>query len=105
VLAMIAGALKGTLRRQDSLARWGGEEFLVLMPETGLDSARTVAERLRHAVASHRLALGSQALSVTMTVGVSELRPGERFDQCVARADCALIRGKLGGRDRVEVGA
>jgi diguanylate cyclase (GGDEF)-like protein len=105
VLAMIAGALKATVRRQDSLARWGGEEFLVLLPDTDLAAARAVAERLRSAVALHHLALGAQALSVTMTVGVSELRLGERFDDCVARADAALIRGKIGGRDRVEMGA
>ncbi|NBD19164.1 diguanylate cyclase [Aquabacterium fontiphilum] len=101
VLRAVAQALREGVREIDHVARWGGEEFLVLLPGTEVAEAEQVADRLREAV--QRLEAGPRAgaLAVTMTFGVSVLRPGEGVEQALARADQALYRGKEAGRNRV----
>lgn len=102
-LAHVAGKLAATARDSDLVARWGGEEFLVLCPATGPDQAVALAERLRRAVAEQPVAIGpAAAWPVTISVGVAGWRPDdERPDAAIARADRALYAAKGGGRDRV----
>ncbi len=101
VLQAVAALLRDAVRAQDTVARWGGEEFILLLPETGLEPAGVVAEKCRLAVEGAVVRCGSQDLRITMTFGVSALAPGESIDDCTRRADEALYRGKELGRNRV----
>jgi diguanylate cyclase (GGDEF)-like protein len=104
VLAACAQRLQAQLRHNDGIARWGGEEFLVWLPATGLVDARRVAEKLRLALADSPLALpGSASLPVTLSAGIALLADGETVEQALARADRALYRAKAEGRNRVAV--
>jgi diguanylate cyclase (GGDEF)-like protein len=91
------------LRLPDILARFGGEEFVILLPDTGLVEARQVAERIRHEIETH----GDKALpryTVSLGVAVAQGRSGDAADTeaLIAQADAALYRAKQGGRNRVE---
>ncbi|MBL4610242.1 GGDEF domain-containing protein [Halopseudomonas sp.] len=105
VLARVSTVLAQTLREQDFIGRWGGEEFLVVLPGTGLVQAIQTAERIRCAVETHSWVFEDLEVSVTVSVGVSQYRAGEDLSAVVARADLALYEGKRLGRNRVEVGA
>jgi diguanylate cyclase (GGDEF)-like protein len=102
-LMTVSDLLRNQLRENDSIARWGGEEFLILMPDTSIDSANEIAGRIRNSIAAAQLKLGKANLPLTMTMGVSEIRPGETIDACISRADQALYRGKQSGKNRVMV--
>lgn len=102
VLTAVAAALADGVRNHDSVGRFGGEEFLVLLPETGIAEAVTVAERLRCAVAA--LAFPElDALEVRLSLGVAEARGVDATgaDALMAAADDALYQAKRSGRDRV----
>ena len=105
VLRAIAQVLRDGVREADLVARWGGEELLVLLPRTSLDEARQVAERLRAGVQALTAVAGpqGQALDITLglTLGATELRPGESVEQALKRVDQALYEGKQSGRNRV----
>ncbi|WP_333785213.1 GGDEF domain-containing protein [Thermocrinis sp.] len=104
VLKVFADVLKGVVRQSDICARMGGEEFAVLLPNTGLDEARVLAERIRSAVASRPVEYDHKVILVTTSIGVSEFRSGmESIDDLIKEADIALYRAKEGGRNRVEV--
>jgi diguanylate cyclase (GGDEF)-like protein len=103
VLRAVSAALRTELRDGDAIARWGGEEFLVVLPGADARNARRLAERLREQVASLRIAHAHTSFGVTMTLGVACLLPGESSEQAIARADTALYDGKREGRDRVVV--
>ena len=100
VLVVLAGLIRAGIRATDSLARWGGEEFVVLSPELIVDEAVGLAERLRSAAGAYEY---SFAGGVTVSLGVAQHRVGETPDELFARADEALYKAKEGGRDRVEV--
>lgn len=90
-------------RSGDHVCRWGGEEFLVLLPQTDMATARSVAHRLRALVEETPLALPSgDQLRITVTVGLARLAPGEPLQAAVRRADEALYRGKTAGRNQVQ---
>jgi diguanylate cyclase (GGDEF)-like protein len=102
VLQAVSRALADGLRQVDAIARWGGEEFLIMLPDTAAAEAAQVAERLRQRVESQRVALpGAHALHTTVTLGVATVNPQESVEQTIARADAALYRGKHEGRNRV----
>ena len=104
VLKAFAQAAVATLRTGDSLARWGGEEFLLLMPDTKLHEALAAIERINHAARALRFEAINPALRLTFSAGVAAATlPHERFDDAIARADAAMYRAKAAGRDRVEV--
>ena len=96
-LVTTAVVLRQAVREADTVARWGGEEFLVVLPDTALHAALGVADRARAALADAAWPGGA---AVTMTLGVSQWRDGETVAEAVARADEALYRGKHAGRDR-----
>ena len=102
VLIDIARLMHGNVRATDTVGRWGGEEFLVILPDTGLESAAQVAEKLRLAIATHRF---PSVEHKTASFGVAEMRPNESIKELIARADLALYRAKEDGRNRVEMGA
>src|SRR5690606_11598996 len=74
VLTEVASALNTTIRGQDVAARWGGEEFILLLPETGLEEAAALAERLRLAIERIRLPRDEDIITVTASFGVAERR-------------------------------
>ena len=97
----VAQLLASAVRPQDLLARYGGEEFVVLLPEGDVQTAGTIAERLRQTVATARHDSGAPALPpVTISIGVASRQPGDTLDALLARADQALYRAKDTGRDR-----
>lgn len=102
VLVEVAAALRRSTREQDIVARWGGEEFLVVLPDSGPEAAAAVGERIRRETLRTCAAGAGLPTPVTLTIGVVVHRNGETFGDAVGRADRALYRGKEAGRDRVE---
>ncbi len=100
-LRAVAETCKAQLRSVDALGRLGGEEFAVLLPEAPIDSAMAVAEKLRAAIAAIRLPGVSGDLRMTASLGVAEGEPDESLELTLHRADQAMYRAKLAGRDRV----
>ncbi len=103
VLKAVAQVFSGTVRQMDHVARWGGEEFLIVLPGTGGDEALAAAERLRAQVAAHVCQSAKGPIPVTMTLGLAEMRTGDTVEQLISRADQALYEGKQAGRNRVVV--
>ena len=104
VLQQVVASLGHAMRTVDRLGRYGGEEFLVLLPETTLDEARLVAERMRQAVAERPAAPGLPAC--TVSIGAAAVLPGDAgLDAVLSRADAALYEAKRLGRNRVELAA
>jgi len=104
VLAEVARRLRVAARPVDSVARFGGEEFVVVLPDCDDAGARAVAERLRRRVGDSPIAVGQAArIPVTCSVGVATLQADETADVMLTRADIALYDAKSDGRDRVVV--
>ncbi len=101
VLAAVAARLRADLKGEETAARWGGEEFLLVWPEVPLAAAEERANGLRRALATTPLYEG--APSVTLSFGLVEYSGLDPLDACLIRADKALYRAKERGRDRVEV--
>jgi diguanylate cyclase (GGDEF)-like protein len=100
-LQAVAGALQSAVRKPDAVGRYGGEEFAVLLPETGLEEAAGTAERLRLAVEELEIAVKGGTLRITASVGVASAPPLEldRPEALIQAADAALYRAKDGGRN------
>jgi diguanylate cyclase (GGDEF)-like protein len=101
VLVGFARYVKNSIRVSDLVARFGGEEFVILLPETAAPQARAMAERIRKALATMDLLDGRHF--VTASFGVSQFRPQDETPEFIKRADEALYRAKQGGRNRVVV--
>jgi diguanylate cyclase (GGDEF)-like protein len=101
VLIGVADTLRERLRSQDFIARWGGEEFLFLLPETDESGALIAAEKIRNAIEESTMEWEGKQLNVTMTFGVAPLDPAVGIDESISRADDALYTGKQAGRNRV----
>lgn len=104
VLRSAAAAIRANLRAQDVVARWGGEEFILLLPETAEAGGVRAAEFVREQVAASPIALAAGPLRLTLSFGVSEHRAERNLDATLAAADRALYRAKEGGRNRVLAG-
>ena len=104
ILVSMSNILRDSIRDQDSIARWGGEEYLILLPNTALSEAIMVAGRLGEIVGSKTLRAGEDDIPMSMTFGVCEYDPEEGIDACINRADNALIKGKQAGKNRVVSG-
>lgn len=100
VLRAFAQALRGFLRSADFCARFGGEEFVVVLPETSLETALEVGERIRAGIAKSRL-LSNQGLSVTVSIGVATIETSQSTSELIAAADAALYLSKNEGRNLV----
>ena len=105
VIVAVANALRARLRPTDLVSRYGGEEFLIILPDTDRDQGRLVADRVRQAVAECELAIeGSPALTtVTISLGGACLVAGQSMADLVATADKALYASKHDGRNRVTI--
>ncbi len=101
VLITLSHKLCNGLREQDSVARWGGEEYLILLPNTRQPEAVMVAGRIGKLVSSESQRIGNSDIQLTMTFGVSEFDPDEGIDDCIARADQAMLSGKKSGKNRI----
>jgi diguanylate cyclase (GGDEF)-like protein/hemerythrin-like metal-binding protein/PAS domain S-box-containing protein len=102
VLRIFAEVTSSCLRIGDLLGRWGGEEFLILLPDTGPSDAEQVSERIRASLEARSFADG---VRITASFGVVAQRPGENFAALVARADAAMYQAKQTGRNRVSTNA
>lgn len=105
VLQGIARVLVSVARKSDFVARWGGEEFVLALPQTSEAGARIAAERVRRAVAGevHAAHDGGEPLRVTVSVGVASASAPWSVDRLIGAADAAMYAAKLRGRDCVEV--
>ncbi|MEH3021645.1 MAG: diguanylate cyclase [Pseudomonas oryzihabitans] len=103
VLKIIANELQRRLRKTDFIARFGGEEFVVLLSATPVAGAVTLIEQLRAAVAACPFHFKGERVVVTLSAGLAAFAPGEDADTVFERADQALYRAKRAGRDRLEV--
>ncbi len=100
VLVEAAGLLRRNLRGHDLCARWGGEEFLILLPDTDQIQAEAVAEKLRGLIAHQPIAHQGNCIAITLSLGVAAYRPGRTADDCIQAADDALYIAKRAGRNR-----
>lgn len=104
VIKLFANILKDNVKGKDVAARFGGEEFIVILPTTPITGAATVGESIRKSLSEHSLVLKKSNTNlgrITVSVGVAQYADGETADDLVKRADEALYRAKQGGRDRV----
>ena len=99
-LRWLSATLSDAMRESDHLVRWGGEEFLILLPETPLKAAGELAERYRQLIEDHS---AEAVVPFTVSIGVSQLHAADSFSQWYQRTDLALYQAKNGGRNRVQV--
>ncbi|MDT3228812.1 GGDEF domain-containing protein [Pseudomonas sp. rhizo25] len=102
VLKIIANVLSKRLRPTDFIARFGGEEFVLLMPDSTLADALAVGEVLRGAIAACPFHFKGEPVTITVSMGVAQFQPGERSDLALKRADGALYKAKAAGRNQVQ---
>jgi len=106
VIRHLADAIRFVMRETDTAARIGGEEFLIIMPDTDGPGAAVFAERLREHVMAHAVPYGEQELHFTVSIGVADMDPADlNYSQWLSRADQALLAAKNAGRNRVQVAA
>jgi diguanylate cyclase (GGDEF)-like protein/PAS domain S-box-containing protein len=104
VLQEVVKAIRQCLRETDIVGRLGGEEFAALLPETGLEAASEVANRMAQAIANHPIVTAKATVPCTVSIGLAHMKPDETaLDVMLQRADEALYRAKHNGRNRVEV--
>lgn len=106
VLKIVARTLKEGVKGQDTASRYGGEEFAILLPRTGLGGASAVAEQIRARLSRRTITnrrTGESYGAVTVSIGVAQYRFGEPLEHFLQRADQALYRAKNGGRNRIAI--
>ncbi|MBU0689123.1 MAG: GGDEF domain-containing protein [Gammaproteobacteria bacterium] len=104
-LKSLADIMQHNLRPHDLLVRYGGEEFAILLPDTALEDARAIAERLRKMVAANEVVSHGVAFKITVSSGIASIGEVAELETSFAQADEALYRAKEGGRNRVEIAA
>lgn len=104
VLRSLVSLIRQRIRTQDIVGRYGGEEFLVVLPDTSLAGVQRLAQDLCNAAAAHATSYSGQRITVTISIGVfgGRLEPGDSWDLLIHAADSALYRAKDAGRNRVE---
>lgn len=102
-LRRFGAALRACMRKTDIFGRFGGEEFLALLPETALEVALTLAERVRRAVEAMKIDWQGSSIRISVSIGAASLEAGEPLERAIARADTALYQAKDEGRNRVAV--
>lgn len=104
VLKEVANVLTGMVRLEDGLFRWGGEEFIILMPHTSLIMAGSTGEMLRRGIENHVVMFEETPIRVTMSFGITQFNDGGSVDQIIASADGNLFTAKATGRNKVVCG-
>lgn len=102
VICAVTGKLRKTLRENDVISRWGGEEFFILLKDCSQARAGEIAHKLRRVIAADSPVVDQSARGVTVSIGVAEYKSGEALSDFFSRADKALYRAKDKGRDCVE---
>ena len=103
VLVEVARVLMGCVRNEDICARWGGEEFLILLTETSIDGALTLARKIIDSIAMTEFKANRPGIRITTSIGLCEYRAGQSISESVSRADQALRQAKQAGKNRYEV--
>lgn len=103
VLQMISKNLMDSVREQDFVSRWGGEEFLLLLPETDVDGAYTLMNRIKKIIGEQIIEYNGSEVSITMTFGITDSQDYQIIDDIIKKADNALYEGKGRGRNCVVV--
>ena len=101
VLAALSGLLKSTMRSHDLLSRWGGEEFLILLPDTDLEYGKIIAERLRQVIEQHYFEYEGKSIQLTMSFGIHAPKVTNEIEALIKEADESLYEAKKQGRNRV----
>ncbi|WP_295383867.1 diguanylate cyclase [uncultured Thiodictyon sp.] len=101
VLVTVAAAIQRDRRRGDQSGRWGGEEFVVVLPDCTFADALLIAEKLRATIAEQWVIVGERPIAVTASIGVASFTPDDTVDDLLRRADQAMYAAKHGGRNRV----
>ncbi len=100
VLKGVADILKNNIRVSDAVGRWGGEEFMIVVPETASANARELADKIRNLIASSSF---EGSCTMTISLGLTQLLRGDDFDSFIKRVDDALYQAKRRGKNRVEI--
>ncbi len=103
LLVEVSRVLRGCLRNEDICARWGGEEFLILLPETKLDGALAVAEKIRESIAMTVFLANREGIRITASLGICEHKADQNIFEAISQADQALRQAKSGGKNRALV--
>lgn len=101
LITLVAQTLREQCRKVDTLARWGGEEYLILLPETPSEQALQTADRIRQAISEASVNTGQGLIKTTVSAGVATIRRSESIDRLLQRSDEALYQAKSEGRNRV----
>lgn len=101
VLVELAQLLLNSLRAQDIVARWGGEEFICMLPETGEESAKYVASKIRKGIENHIFKFQNKPFSITVTIGACVYNGSQSIEKCIRDADDCLYKGKEQGRNQI----
>lgn len=103
VLQSVAARIEAAVREKDVIGRYGGEEFIVVLADKNLDQAAQIAERIRMQIADTPIKTQSSAIHMTISLGVAEACDNESMNKLIARADSALYRAKMNGRNTVVI--
>lgn len=105
VLVEVSRVLMGCARSEDVCARWGGEVFLFLLPETNVEGALILARKVLDSISMTEFKVNRPGIRITASIGLCEFKAGETIHDCIARTDQALSHAKQGGKDRFAVAA
>ncbi|GAB5046585.1 GGDEF domain-containing protein [Thermodesulfovibrio sp. TK110] len=103
VLNHIAMQIKSFLRTSDVVSRYGGEEFLIILPETDEIKAFMALERVRENIAKKAVKIGNEKIFITVSIGIGEIETNDTLMEAIHRADMALLQAKRTGKNRVEL--
>ena len=102
VLKEVADIIKSTIRNSDACGRFGGEEFIIVLPNTKLNGAMKLAERIRENIQNHKFIFQNQEIPITISIGITSASKNDSLFSLIERADEALYEAKSKGRNRVE---
>lgn len=100
VLVEVARVLRGCVRNEDICGRWGGEEFLMLLPETGAEASLAVANKVLESISMTEFKANKPGIRITVSIGICEHNPAKSAQECISGANQALAQAKQGGKNR-----
>lgn len=103
VLNYVALQIKSLLRVDDVVSRYGGEEFLIILPETDEIKAFMALERVRENIAKRPVKIGNEKLFITVSIGIAEIENNDTLQEAINRADMALLQAKRTGKNKIEI--
>lgn len=102
-LASAANCIKEAVRGSDMVFRYGGEEFVIILSDTSLDGANSIANRIHQSIENHTIAYGMDIIKLTASLGISSLRGNDSSDSLIKRADEAMYQAKKNGRNQIQL--